>query len=101
MVSADNLNLDVLEVIFDSLSGNDLPSVALVSRSFLAAVIPRLYQKISYRLRQAKGYDTVGLVCMHSCHSLILRFKERDHVSNFVLITLIQSIDKADDSFIA
>uniref|UniRef100_A0A8H8CHH6 Uncharacterized protein n=1 Tax=Psilocybe cubensis TaxID=181762 RepID=A0A8H8CHH6_PSICU len=29
MVSADNLNLDVLEVIFSFLSGNDLPAVAL------------------------------------------------------------------------
>lgn len=60
MVSADNLNLDVLELIFAFLSGNDLPSVALVSRSFLAAVIPRLYNTISYRLRGAKGYDVVS-----------------------------------------
>ncbi|KAF8957516.1 hypothetical protein BDZ97DRAFT_1845991 [Flammula alnicola] len=57
MVSADNLNLDVLELIFGFLSGNDLPSVALVSRSFLAGVIPRLYNTIAYRLRQAKGYS--------------------------------------------
>jgi len=59
MVTADNLNLNVLELIFSFLFGNDLPSVALVSRSFLAAVIPRLYNTISYRLRQAKGYDVV------------------------------------------
>ena len=59
MVSADNLNLDVLELIFSFLSGNDLPSVALVSRSFLAGVIPRLYDSISYRIRQMKGYDSV------------------------------------------
>jgi hypothetical protein len=59
MVSADNLNLDVLELIFCFLSGNDLPSVALVSRSFLAGVIPRLYDSISYRIRQMKGYDSV------------------------------------------
>ncbi|KAF9531047.1 hypothetical protein CPB83DRAFT_918574 [Crepidotus variabilis] len=58
MVSADNLHLDVLELIFDNLTGNDLPSVALVSRSFLTAVIPRLYQTISYSLRQSKGYET-------------------------------------------
>ncbi|KIM41365.1 hypothetical protein M413DRAFT_445384 [Hebeloma cylindrosporum] len=58
MVSADNLNLDVLELIFCFLSGNDLPSVALVSRSFLAGVIPRLYDSISYRIRQMKGYDS-------------------------------------------
>lgn len=56
MVSADNLNLDVLELIFAHLSGNDLSSVALVSRSFLAGVIPRLYNTLSYRLRQGKGY---------------------------------------------
>lgn len=60
MVSADNLNLDVLELIFSFLSGNDLPSVASVSKSFLAGVIPRLYQTISYRLRQGKGYDVVS-----------------------------------------
>jgi len=60
MVSADNLNLDVLEVICSFLSGNDLPSVALVSSSFLAAVIPRLYNTISYRLRQCKGYGIVS-----------------------------------------
>ncbi|KAF9484083.1 hypothetical protein BDN70DRAFT_903847 [Pholiota conissans] len=58
MVSADNLNLDVLELIFCFLSGNDLPSVALVSKSFLTGVIPRLYSTISYRTRQAKGYAT-------------------------------------------
>ena len=59
MVSADNLNLDVLELIFAHLSGNDLSSVALVSRSFLAGVIPRLYNTLSYRLRQGKGYALV------------------------------------------
>ncbi|KJA23864.1 hypothetical protein HYPSUDRAFT_39391 [Hypholoma sublateritium FD-334 SS-4] len=57
MVSADNLNLDVLELVFCFLSGNDLPSVALVSKSFLAGVIPRLYSTISYQIRQAKGYS--------------------------------------------
>ena len=65
MVSADNLNLDVLEDIFSFLSGNDLPSVALVSRSFLAAVIPRLYHSISYRIRQMKGYDSVIPIFVH------------------------------------
>lgn len=60
MVSADNLNLDVLELIFAFISGNDLPSVASVSRSFLAGVTPRLYRTISYRLRQGKGYDVVS-----------------------------------------
>lgn len=60
MVSADNLNLDVLETIFASLTGNDLPSVALVSRSFMTAVTPRLYMTITYSLRHAKGYETVS-----------------------------------------
>ena len=65
MVSADNLNLDVLELVFCFLSGNDLPSVALVSKSFLAGVIPRLYSTISYQIRQAKGYSTVSeLLCI-------------------------------------
>ncbi|KAF9045452.1 hypothetical protein BJ165DRAFT_1346918 [Panaeolus papilionaceus] len=58
MVSADNLNLDVLELIFEFLSGNDLPSVAQVSRSFLAGVVPRLYRNVSYGLRQSKAYTT-------------------------------------------
>jgi len=45
MVSAQNLNLDVLELVFAHLAtGNDLASVALVSRSFLAGVIPKLYE---------------------------------------------------------
>ncbi|KIY47500.1 hypothetical protein FISHEDRAFT_45143 [Fistulina hepatica ATCC 64428] len=59
MVSADNLNYDVLEVIFAFLSGNDLPSVALVSRSFLAGIIPRLYSKIAFRESHAKRYPRV------------------------------------------
>jgi len=59
MVSADNLNYDVLELIFAFLSSNDLPSVALVSQSFLAAVTPKLYRTISYRRRQSKGYNAV------------------------------------------
>lgn len=59
MVSADNLNLDVLELIFLHLSGNDLPAVALVSRSFFAGVIPRLYRTIPFRIHQAKRYANV------------------------------------------
>jgi len=61
MVSADNLNLDVLESIFGYLSGsgNDLASVALVSRSFLAGVIPRLYCTLRFRLNHAKRYPAV------------------------------------------
>ncbi|KAF6751683.1 hypothetical protein DFP72DRAFT_472600 [Ephemerocybe angulata] len=59
MVSADNLNLDVLELIFAYLSGHDLTCVGLVSRSFLAGAIPTLYRNIVYRLREAKAYDTI------------------------------------------
>lgn len=62
MVSVDNLNLDVLELVFAYLaSGNDLTSVALVSRSFFAGVIPKLYEKIIFRLREAKKYPSVCL----------------------------------------
>lgn len=62
MVSADNLNFDVLEQIFLYLPhGPNLASVALVSRSFLEAVVPRLYSRISFRLRQAKTYPEVSL----------------------------------------
>ncbi|GLB39748.1 hypothetical protein LshimejAT787_0702580 [Lyophyllum shimeji] len=57
MVSADSLNLDVLELIFAHLSGNDLPAVALVSKSFLAGVIPRLYRTLSFRIHHAKRYS--------------------------------------------
>ncbi|KAJ6587376.1 hypothetical protein B0H10DRAFT_2093934 [Mycena sp. CBHHK59/15] len=59
MVSADNVNLDVLELIFAHLSGNDLASIALVSRSFFAGVIPRLYCTLLFRLAHAKRYPTV------------------------------------------
>ncbi|KAJ7075516.1 hypothetical protein B0H15DRAFT_956436 [Mycena belliarum] len=59
MVSADNVNLDVLELIFSYLAGNDLPSVALVSRSFFAGVIPRLYCTLLFRLSHAKRYPAV------------------------------------------
>ena len=61
MVSADNINLDCLELIFAYLSGNDLVSVSLVSRSFLAAVIPRLYRTLSFGLHQAKRYPSVHM----------------------------------------
>ncbi|KXN88418.1 hypothetical protein AN958_07324 [Leucoagaricus sp. SymC.cos] len=60
MVSADNLNLDVLEEIFSYLPhGPGLASIALVSRSFLEAVVPRLYSSICFRIRQAKCYPEV------------------------------------------
>ncbi|KZP21277.1 hypothetical protein FIBSPDRAFT_919592 [Athelia psychrophila] len=55
-----DLNLDVLELIFSHLpSGNDLTSVALVSRSFFAGVIPRLYEELHFRSKQAKRYSTI------------------------------------------
>ena len=61
MVNAQNLNLDVLELVFAHLAtGNDLASVALVSRSFLAGVIPRLYETLLFRLSQAKKYPSVS-----------------------------------------
>ena len=57
MVSADNLNLDVLELVFAYLApGRDLVSVALVSRSFFAGIIPRLYETLLFRPSQAKRY---------------------------------------------
>lgn len=62
MVSAENLNLDVLELIFAHLSGHDLTSVSLVSRTFFAGAIPTLYRNITYRLKEAKAYDTVRLL---------------------------------------
>lgn len=63
MVSADNLNFDCLELIFAYLSGNDLVSVSLVSRSFLAAAIPRVYKTLTFGLNQAKRYPSVRLGC--------------------------------------
>jgi hypothetical protein len=61
MVSADNLNLDVLEEIFAYIPrGADLPAIALVSRSFLEAVVPRMYEKIVFHLGLAKAYSEVG-----------------------------------------
>lgn len=56
MVNADSLNFDVLEVICSFLSGQDLASVAQVSRSFLAGALPRLYKNVWYRLREGKAY---------------------------------------------
>lgn len=62
MVSAENLNLDVLELICAHLSGHDLTQVSLVSRTFFAGAIPTLYRNIVYRLREAKAYDTVRFI---------------------------------------
>jgi hypothetical protein len=60
MVSADNLNLDCLELVFAYLSGSDLFSVSLVSKSFLAGVIPRLYRTLVYHLGNAKRFPAVS-----------------------------------------
>ncbi|KAF9224869.1 hypothetical protein BS17DRAFT_779199 [Gyrodon lividus] len=49
-----NVNLDVLELIFAHLEGSDLVSSSLVSRSFLAGVIPSLYSRIEYTSKHAK-----------------------------------------------
>ncbi|KAI5891276.1 uncharacterized protein SCHCODRAFT_02628600 [Schizophyllum commune H4-8] len=59
MVSADNLNFDVLELIFAFLASKDLPNVALVSRSFNAAVLPQLYRVLPFRQFHAKRHDVV------------------------------------------
>lgn len=62
MVSADNLNLDCLELVFAYLSGNDLVSVSLVSKSFLAGVVPYLYRTLVYHLGNAKRYPSVSFI---------------------------------------
>lgn len=59
MVSADNLHLDVLQLIFEHISEHDISSVSLVSRSFFNGVIPRLYEKITFSDSHAKRYMKV------------------------------------------
>ncbi|KAF4579322.1 F-box domain-containing protein [Pleurotus pulmonarius] len=60
MVSADNLNLDVLGLIFAFINSKyDQASIALVSRSFFAAVKPRLYAVLYYTFHEAKRYPTL------------------------------------------
>jgi hypothetical protein len=53
MVSADSLNLDVLELIVAHLDQHDLSQLCLVSRSFLAAAMPALYRSIGYHFSQS------------------------------------------------
>ncbi|KAG1789158.1 uncharacterized protein HD556DRAFT_1297242 [Suillus plorans] len=60
MVTADNLNLDVLELIFAFISGSDLVAVSSVSKSFLAGVIPCLYATISFTAKHTKRYRPEG-----------------------------------------
>lgn len=55
------LGISVLELIFAHLSGNDLVSVANVSRSFYASVLPQLYRSLFFRLSQAKRCPKVSL----------------------------------------
>ena len=56
MVSADNLNLDVLQLIFDHITERDIVSVTLVSRSFFYGAVPRLYRNIVFKESHAKRY---------------------------------------------
>jgi F-box-like len=60
MVSADNVNYDVLAFIFAFLRSNDLVSAALVSKSFKAGAIPRLYRSVHFRLDQMKRWPRVS-----------------------------------------
>ncbi|KAK2460840.1 hypothetical protein APHAL10511_007310 [Amanita phalloides] len=53
MVSVDNLHQDVLELVLVHLDAHDLCSAILVSRSFAAAAIPRLYCTLFFRREQA------------------------------------------------
>ncbi|KAF8558701.1 hypothetical protein OG21DRAFT_1379922, partial [Imleria badia] len=52
-----NVNLDVLELIFEQLVGTDLVAAAGVSRAFLAGAIPSLYARIEYTNRHLKRAD--------------------------------------------
>jgi hypothetical protein len=59
MVSATNLNFDVLQIIFSYLSPHDLASVSQVNQSFLAGALPRLYRSLGFYHNQAKRYPRV------------------------------------------
>jgi len=59
MVTTESLNFDVLQIIFSYLSPSDLASVSLVSQSFLAAALPRLYRSLGFYYHQAKRYPRV------------------------------------------
>ena len=62
MVTADNLNYDVLGMIFSHLVGNDLVAASLVSRSFNTAVTPKIYRTLFFRQVEAKKYPRVGVL---------------------------------------
>ncbi|TEB32632.1 hypothetical protein FA13DRAFT_1627875 [Coprinellus micaceus] len=89
MVSAENLNLDVLELIFAHLSGHDLTSVSLVSRTFFAGAIPTLYRNITYRLKEAKAHDTVM-----SPFAVLLQHKS---LANHVRTIDLQAVPKTNN----
>ncbi|KAI0029303.1 hypothetical protein K488DRAFT_56674 [Vararia minispora EC-137] len=59
MVSADNVNYDVWELVFAYLNGPDLAAVTSVSRSFWACALPLLYRTLPFQNAQAKGYPRV------------------------------------------
>ncbi|KAJ7444696.1 hypothetical protein FB451DRAFT_1189489 [Mycena latifolia] len=63
-VSADNVNLDALELIFNYLAGNDLASVALVGRSFFAAAVFVL-KALIWTLRILKAFSRRALEGLH------------------------------------
>ena len=65
MVSADNLNLDVLELIFAYLDRQDLFHLCLVSRNCLAAAIPALYQVIEYDGQLSKPAPRVSFFIIY------------------------------------
>jgi len=79
MVSADNLDYDVLSIVFSYLANpNDYASIALVSKSFQVAVIPKLYKTLSFRLHHAKRYPSVCMqdifeVQFHGAYSCLHR----------------------------
>ena len=56
MVSTNNLNRDVLELVFSHLNADDLCYVALVNHSFFAAATPRLYRTLFFRQKHANKF---------------------------------------------
>ena len=55
MVSADSLNLDVLELVCAHLNQRDLYHFSLVSQNFTAAATPILYRSIGYHFSQSSN----------------------------------------------
>ncbi|KAF7440168.1 hypothetical protein PC9H_000512 [Pleurotus ostreatus] len=87
MVSADNLNLDVLGLIFAFINSKyDQASIALVSRSFLAAVTPRLYAVLYYTFHEAKRYPTLmtpfATIISHPHLGVHVRHVDKPSLSN-------------------